>query len=220
MSQLPQTVPHFVSRDQECEAIKKYLCPTNNCRCVLVHGVTGVGKTSTAIKVANERLNSDSRTVVAYANCRYIRSLDDFSEKVLQQVYHYPVENPISELKNRLKSQDFYTILLLDNFEFLLHLDDGGQETSNELQVVQERMNPQNEKSKVGDYDSAKQYSEDALKMRLDLLKDHRDTAKSLFDLGMVHKEREEFQEAKDCLEKSETIQMKVLDDNIRDLQR
>ncbi len=149
MSQLPQTVPHFVSRDQECETIKGYLCPTHNCRCVLLHGVTGVGKTSTAIKVANERLDSDSRTVVAYVNCRYIKSLDDFSEKVLQQVYHYPVENPISELKNRLKSQDFYTILLLDNFEFLLHLDDSGQENCHELEMVEEGMNPPSEESKV-----------------------------------------------------------------------
>ncbi|KAL9986245.1 hypothetical protein ACROYT_G000356 [Oculina patagonica] len=72
----------------------------------------------------------------------------------------------------------------------------------------------------LGDYDSAKQYLDDALRMRLDLLKDHRDTAKSLFDLGMVHKERGEFQEAKDCLEKSAKMQMKVLDDNIKDLQR
>ena len=72
----------------------------------------------------------------------------------------------------------------------------------------------------LSEYDKAKQYSEEALKMRLDLLKDHCDTAKSLFDLGMVHKEREEFQEAKDCFEKSEKIQVKVLDDNIKDLQR
>ena len=72
----------------------------------------------------------------------------------------------------------------------------------------------------LGEYENAKRYSEEALKMRLDLLKDHRDTAKSLFDLGMVHKERQEFQEAKDCLEMSKEMQMKVLDDNIRDLQR
>ena len=101
-----------------------------------------MGKTSTAIKVANERLDSDSRIVVVYVNCRYIKSLDDFSEKALQQVYHYPVENPISELKNRLKSQDFYTVLLLDNFEFLLHLG----ETRHELEG---RVNPTSEESKV-----------------------------------------------------------------------
>ena len=108
-----------------------------------------MGKTSTAIKVANERLDTDSRTVVVYLNCRYIDSLDDFSGKALQQVYHYPVENPISELKNRLKSQDFYTILLLDNFEFLLHLGHSGQEGPHELEMVQETTTPASEESKV-----------------------------------------------------------------------
>ena len=69
-------------------------------------------------------------------------------------------------------------------------------------------------------YDKAKEYSDDALRMRLDLLKDHRDTAKSLFDLGMVHKERGELQQAKEYFERCETIQEKVLDDNMRDLKR
>ena len=41
-------------------------------------------------------------------------------------------------------------------------------------------------------YDKAEQYSNEALRMRQELLQDHRDTAKSLFDLGMVHKERGE----------------------------
>ncbi len=72
----------------------------------------------------------------------------------------------------------------------------------------------------LGEYDSAKQYSEEALKIRLELLKDHRDTAKSLFDLGMVHKKKREFEEARDYLEKSEAMQKKVLDDNISDLER
>jgi len=70
------------------------------------------------------------------------------------------------------------------------------------------------------EYDKAKQYSDEALRMRLELLKDHRDTAKSLFDLGMVHKERGELQQAKEYLERCQTIQEKVLDDNMRDLQR
>ena len=69
-------------------------------------------------------------------------------------------------------------------------------------------------------YDKAEQYSNEALRMRQKLLQDHRDTAKSLFDLGMVHKERGELQKAKECLERSQTIQEMVLDDNIRDLQR
>ena len=72
----------------------------------------------------------------------------------------------------------------------------------------------------LGQYDKAKQYSDEALRMRLELLKDHRDTAKSLFDLGMVHKAIGELQKAKECLERSQTMQKRVLDDNIRDLQR
>ena len=67
-------------------------------------------------------MDSDSRTVVVYVNYRYVDSLDDFAGKALQQVYHYPVDDPITELKNRLKSQDCYTVLLLDYFEFLLYL--------------------------------------------------------------------------------------------------
>ena len=108
-----------------------------------------MGKTSTAIKVANDRLKSDSRTVVVYVNCRYITSLDDLAEKALQQVYHYPVENPISELKNRLKSQDCYTVLLLDNFEFLLYLGDIGRDTPNEGAMEQGWMTPPSKKSEI-----------------------------------------------------------------------
>ena len=99
-----------------------------------------MGKTSTAIKVANDRLDSDSRTVVVYINCRYIDSLDDFAGKALQQVYHPLVNNPISELKNRLKGQDCYTVLLLDNFEFLLHFDGIGLGTHHEGAMAQRRM--------------------------------------------------------------------------------
>ena len=102
--------------------------------------------------MANDRLDSDSRTVVVYVNCRYITSLDDFAEKALQQVYHYPVDNPKSELKNRLKGQDCYTVLLLDNFEFLLHLGDIGQETPHEGAMAQGRLIPPCKKSEIMEF--------------------------------------------------------------------
>ena len=94
-------------------------------------------------------MDSDSRTVVVYVNCRYINSLDDFANKALQQVYHYPVEDPISELKNRLKSQEDYTVLLLDNFEFLLHLGDIGPDTLHEGAMAQERTTLPTEGTKI-----------------------------------------------------------------------
>ena len=70
------------------------------------------------------------------------------------------------------------------------------------------------------DLENAKRYAEDALKIRLELLKEHIDTAKSLFDLAMVHKEKGEFREAKAYLEQCEAMQIKVLDDNMKDLER
>ena len=147
MSLLPQTVPHFVNREAECDEIRKYLSPQHNCRCLLIHGVTGIGKTTVATKVANDILNSGGSTVVIYVNCRNIKLSHDFAEKALQQVYPIPVENPIPELKNRLKSQDFFTILLLDNFEFILNLHDRMQLPENELSLQQN--NPSEEGSKI-----------------------------------------------------------------------
>ena len=82
-----------------------------------------------AIKVANEILETDDRNVVVYVNCNYIDSFDDFAEKVLQQIYHHPLNNPIPAMKQRLKSNTFHTILLLDNFEYLSHLNDPKEET-------------------------------------------------------------------------------------------
>ena len=125
-SHLPQTVPHFVSRERECQRILTCLDPTHECRCVLLHGPPGIGKTALAIKVANDRLETDKNTMVVYVNCKYICSADDFAEKVLAQIYHYPSNNPISGLKTRLENSDSnkFTIILLDNFEFLIDVDD------------------------------------------------------------------------------------------------
>ena len=140
-------MPHFVNRETECDEIRKYLSPLHSCRCLHIHGVTGIGKTTVATKVANDILNSGGSTVVIYVNCRNIKLSHDFAEKALQQVYHAPVENPIPELKNRLKSQDFFTILLLDNFEFILHLDERMHPPENELSLQQN--NPSEEGSKI-----------------------------------------------------------------------
>ena len=72
----------------------------------------------------------------------------------------------------------------------------------------------------LGEFDQAKPYSEHALNIRRKLLNDHMDTAKSLFDLGMVHNEKGDFQQAITHLEQSKNMQEKVQEDNLKDLQR
>ena len=52
----------------------------------------------------------------------------------------------------------------------------------------------------LGQYDKAKQYSNEALRMRQELLQDHRDTAKSLFDLGMCTKKGENSRKQRNTL--------------------
>ena len=122
---LPPPAIHFVKREKEIGDIKRYLYPENECRCVLVHGAVGMGKTATAIKAANEILESNSDTFVVYVNCRSVTSLDDLAGKIANQLYHFPFEESISAIKRRLVQEEkLYTILLLDNFEFLLHLSD------------------------------------------------------------------------------------------------
>ena len=127
MFRLPLPAPHFVNRKKEIEDIKRYLSSENDCRCILVHGAIGMGKTATAIKAVNEIRETDPETVVLYANCRSMASLDDLATTIGKQLHHLPINEPVSEIKRRLiHEEEFYTILLLDNFEVLLHLSDGG----------------------------------------------------------------------------------------------
>ena len=62
----------------------------------------------------------------------------------------------------------------------------------------------------VREFDDAENYARQALDLRLELLGGHRDTIKSLFDLGMALKENGKLREAKGFLELCKTMQEKV----------
>ncbi|XP_015765639.1 PREDICTED: uncharacterized protein LOC107344490 isoform X2 [Acropora digitifera] len=66
----------------------------------------------------------------------------------------------------------------------------------------------------LGEFGAAEQYAEQALRIRRELLEDHRDTTKSLFDLGVALKANKKFKEAKDLLEQCKTMQEKVVNDS------
>ena len=70
------------------------------------------------------------------------------------------------------------------------------------------------------EFNEAQQYAEDALKIRLKLLNNHMDTAKSLFDLGMVYKGKNELGKAKNYLEQCKKMQETVHDHRDKDLER
>ena len=66
----------------------------------------------------------------------------------------------------------------------------------------------------LGEFEAAEEYAERALEIRLELLADHRDTAKSFFDLGVARKANGKFREAKDSLEQCKAMQEKVVNDS------
>ncbi|XP_068740175.1 uncharacterized protein [Montipora capricornis] len=134
LSELPKAFSHFVRRQKdELSNILTCLRPDNECQCVLLHGAPGIGKTTLAIKAANEILLPNGHELVVYINCKYIYSYADFSEKVISQIFpsRFPANNPEAEVKNRLiaLNKNFFILLLLDNFEFLLgNTNDNEQE--------------------------------------------------------------------------------------------
>ena len=65
----------------------------------------------------------------------------------------------------------------------------------------------------LGEFDHAEDYAKEALDIRRELLADHRDTVKSLFDLGMALKANGKLREAKYFLEQCKTMQEKVVND-------
>ncbi|KAJ7384484.1 hypothetical protein OS493_021113 [Desmophyllum pertusum] len=136
LSRLPRSVRHFVNRKKEIGDIKKYLSPDDDCRCVLVLGATGMGKTATAIKAANEisDTNPDDSVRVVYVNCRSTATLDDLAAKIGKQLHHLPSNEPISEIKRRLIIEKYiYTVLLLDNFQSI-----DPNETDQKVEIVVE----------------------------------------------------------------------------------
>ena len=72
----------------------------------------------------------------------------------------------------------------------------------------------------LGQFEDAKKCSEEALKIRWNFLREHMETALSLFEVAMAFKETDELQAAKTNFEQCLAMQEKVLDTKHKDLER
>ena len=135
LSKLRNEFPHFVNRKtDELSHIVECLDPENRqCQGVFIHGAPGIGKTILASEAANKLRNVNGAVVVAYIDCKDIKSFESFAGTVIEQICRSPaVDDPAAEIKKRLMaSKDFSYFLFLDNFECFL------EEKNNQLQENQ-----------------------------------------------------------------------------------
>ncbi|KAK2548685.1 hypothetical protein P5673_031031 [Acropora cervicornis] len=124
LSKLRDNFPHFVNRKtDELSLIVKYLDPENKkCQGVFIDGAPGIGKTILATEAANKLRRDNRHVLVAYIDCKDIKSFESFAETVIEQICRSPsVNDPAAEIKKRLEaSKDYFYILFLDNFEYIL----------------------------------------------------------------------------------------------------
>ena len=87
---------------------------------VFIDGAPGIGKTILAIEAANKLRRDNRHVLVAYIDCKNIKSFESFAGTVIEQICRSPpVDDPAAEIKNRIMaSKDFFYILFLDNFEY------------------------------------------------------------------------------------------------------
>ena len=107
------------------------LDPKNKqCQGVFIDGAPGIGKTTLAIEAANKLRNGNKHVIVAYVDCKDIKSSESFAEIVDEQICRSPaVINPAAAIKKRLKANKrFFYILFLDNFDYFLEENDKQQE--------------------------------------------------------------------------------------------
>ena len=111
----------------------KFLDPENNqCQGVFIDGAPGIGKTTLAIEAANKLRKDSKNVVVAYIDCKDIKSLESFTGKVIAQIRRWRSvyeDDSAAEIKKLLIGRkDYFYVFFLDNVECFLVENDNQQE--------------------------------------------------------------------------------------------
>ncbi|XP_044172474.1 uncharacterized protein LOC114951943 [Acropora millepora] len=131
LSKLRHKFPYFVNRKtDELSHIVECLVPENKqCQGVFIDGAPGIGKTILATEAANKLRNDNRHVLVAYIDCKDIKSFESFAGTVSEQICRSPADDPVAEIKKRLvASKNFFYILFLDSFECFLAENNNQQE--------------------------------------------------------------------------------------------
>ncbi|KAL9975969.1 hypothetical protein ACROYT_G013197 [Oculina patagonica] len=124
VSCIPDKIPHFVGRQEECAAVLNHLT-NGDTRLVDVWGPPGFGKTSVAVKVAHHL--KEMKIPVYFTSLRGMKSKDDLVSKLLsiftdaKQAFYV---SPSHWLIQSLQQQQNPFVLILDNADDLLESGD------------------------------------------------------------------------------------------------
>ena len=130
------------------------LDPKNRqCHGVIIDGAPGIGKTILATEAANKLRRDNRHVLVAYIDCKDIKSFESFAGTVIEQVCRTPyVDDPAAEIKKRLiANKGYYYILFLDNFECFLEESDNQWENQPSTSAAPGRDCSEQVKSFIGE---------------------------------------------------------------------
>ena len=122
---VPDEIPNFYGRQEECEAILGHVAGSKTTRLVNIWGSPGFGKTSVAITIAN-RLR-EKNIAVYFVSLRGVKSKDDLVSKLLSiftDVKQVPHISPSHWLAQCLQQLQNPFVLILDNADDLLESGD------------------------------------------------------------------------------------------------
>ena len=122
---VPDEIPNFYGRQEECEAILGHVAGSKTTRLVNIWGSPGFGKTSVAITIAN-RLR-EKNIAVYFVSLRGMKSKDELVSKLLSiftDVKQVPHISPSHWLAQCLQQLQNPFVLILDNADDLLESGD------------------------------------------------------------------------------------------------